>query len=71
MQQISYAGTLVFSFLSKENKITECHCSAIARFGLYSQEYKTKEGRTSGLRTSSFISWLCHRLSEGTSVAYA
>ena len=72
MQQISYADILVFSFLSNENKITECRCSpAIAGFGLYSQEYKAKEGRTGRLRTSSFISWLCHRLAEGMSVAYA
>lgn len=72
MQQISCAGTLVFSFLSNENKITErCCFPAIARFGLYSQEYKAKEGRTGGLRTSSFISWLCHIVAEGMSVAYA
>lgn len=72
MQQTSYAGTLVFSFSSNENKITECRCSpAMARFSLYSQEYKAKERRTGGLRTSSFISWLCYRLAEDMSVVYA
>lgn len=60
MQEISYAGTLVFSFLSNENRITDCCCSpAPARFGLYSREYSTEERRTGGLRTSNFISWLC------------
>lgn len=60
MQEISYAGTLVFSFLSNENRITDCCCTpAPARFGLYFQEYNTKEGRTGGLRTSNLISWLC------------
>lgn len=64
--QVSCADTLVFSFLSNENKVTKCCCSpAIARFGLCSQEYKAKEGRTGCVRTSSFILWLCHRLTEG------
>lgn len=55
--QISYAGTLIFSFLSNENRITGCSCSpAPERFGLYSQDYNAKEGRTDGLRIFSLLS---------------